>query len=536
MKELNDDEREELRTFEATVQAAEGELRKIIPRIAEARRLFMTDPSDEGAKQALVAIEEEGAVVLERHDKALKRMMELVELTDDELDAYEAATRVGDASPRYRRETLTAEQVPTTDFDVDMLLAGSLDKLLNLIPASTLRQFGELPPLSLPGPDSDGLLSVVKGVRPESEYPTIHRLAQGIQVCKALLARSPTYDMFAGASLVPQIARLGDRLDLLAGIPGAKKRIRSLWQGPSAEVDSTLFELLVGAGCANMGGSVEFLDPERGKTPDLRCHDPYPLVVECKRKRVLTEYEISEERVMRALFVRLDASARKSGIWGTFRLHLTVDSQAAPIDEIVANLLRMRFAGGNGLEVVHPWGKIALVESPRLASLGGLTRPFSPVMLEQVFGWNSDLAEWDGMVCRIRNFQEPAIDLAQEPIGLLWSNSSEQAVKKRSWGPMTAMKEAIEQIPPGEFGVPYVAYQEGARREIADMRTFNFSDWMKESSHPASIRVPLARIIRFYPRPLNHGAPDFIESTVSFVPDYADDALPKMLPSTVVVR
>jgi hypothetical protein len=146
-----------------------------------------------------------------------------------------------------------------------------------------------------------------------------------------------------------------------------------------------------------------------------------------------------------------------------------------------------------------------------------------------------DLAEWGGLVCRVRNHAESIVDVVEEPVGLLWANNSEQAIKKRSWGPMSTLDEAIEQIAPGEFGVPYFAYQEGARSAIADMRTFNFSE-LKECSHPANIRVPLARIVRLYPRPLNHGAPDLIESSMSFIPDYADDSRPGLFPSTVIVR
>ncbi|MGN4154870.1 hypothetical protein ACS0Y3_31385, partial [Burkholderia gladioli] len=405
-----------------------------------------------------------------------------------------------------------------------------------LMPASTLEEYRTLESGSPWRRGTDGLLSIVKGVVPESEYPQIHRFAQGIGESRALLTNDPDYDMFAGASLIPQIARLAERLEVLSEIPGAMKRIRSLWRGPSKDVDSTMFELLVAAGCAIKGRSVEFLEPQGGKTPDLRCHDPYPLVIECKRKRVLTEYEITEERAMRELFNKLETGAREAGMWGTFSLHLSVESKTAPTDEIVARLLQMRLAGDSDKTAIESWGTAAYTESARLVEIGDQTRIYSPVMLNAIFSWNSDLAEWDGLVCRVANHAELVVDMAEEPIGLLWVNSSEQAIKKRSWGPMSTLNEAIEQIPPGEFGIPYIAYQEGARSTIADMRTFNFSEWLKGCSHPANIRVPLGRIVRLYPRPLDHGAPDFIESSMSFIPDYGDNVLPEMFPSNVIVR
>ncbi|MEK0386323.1 hypothetical protein [Burkholderia pseudomallei] len=535
MKTLNEVDKEALHALSAAADEAKRELDSIVPLIADARRVFARNPMDDDAKREMKRLEEEGATANRRLHDAVERMKALLELTDDELDAIEAQGKTGDVPPRYRRDELTADLVPT-DGHVDALLARSFEKLLELIPATKLTEYRTLGPSVPWRMETDGLLSIVKGVRPESEFPRIHRFAQCVRECDALLANDLSYDMFAGASLIPQIARLAERIDVLSHIPGAMKRIKSLWRGSSKEVDSTIFELLVAAGCAVKGRSVEFLDPGSGKTPDLRCHDPYPLVIECKRKRVLTEYEITEERAMRDLFRKLEVGARKAGMWGTFSVHLSVEWRNTPADEVVACLLRLRFAGESAKNVTYEWGDVAYMESPRNVAIGGNTPMYSPAMLQAVFGWNSDLAEWDGLACRIGNYGESIVDLAEEPVGLLWVNSSEQAIKKRSWGPMATLSEAIEQIPPGEFGVPYVAYQEGARSAIADMRTFNFSDWLKECSHPANIRVPLGRIVRLYPRPLNHGAPDFIESAMSFIPDYGDDVLPELLPSTVIVR
>jgi hypothetical protein len=535
MKSLNDDDKVALRALEKEADDVMRELGPIMHRIADARRIFAGAPSDE-ARRKMEAVEEEGAVANERFHKITERMGALLELTDDELEAINDHRKSGDAPPRYRREELTADRVAPAGESVDALLARSFDRLISLMPPTKLNEYLALES----GPPwlkaNDGLLSIVKGVVPESEYPQIHRFAQCVRESNALLSNDTSYDMFAGASLIPQIARLAERLGVLSEIPGAMKRIRSLWRRPSEEVDSTMFELLVAAGCAVKGRSVEFLEPRGGKTPDLRCHDPYPLVIECKRKRALTEYEIAEERAMRKLFDKLDAGARGTGMWGTFSLHLFVEARSAPIDEIVARLLQLRFAGNSNERETFSWGTAAYTESVRLVSIGSHTRMYSPVMLKTIFAWNSDLSEWDGVVCRIRNYKESVADVAEEPVGLLWVNSSEQAIKKRSWGPMSALSEAIEQITPGEFGILCVAYQEGARSAIADMRTFNFAEWLKESNHPANIRVPLARIFRLYPRPLEHGAPDFIESSMSFIPDYGDDVLPGLFPSTVIVR
>ncbi|WP_211442440.1 hypothetical protein [Collimonas humicola] len=535
MKPLNDDNKNALQALTTEADAAKRELESIMRGIADARRIFARNPSDE-SRRKMEEQEKEGSAANDRFNKIVESMATLLELTEEELEATDATETSGDDPPRYHREQLTADQVAPTGEDVGVLLARSFDRLLRLIPKSTLSEYqaSELDAPWLKG--TNGLISIVKGVAPESEYPQKHRFAQCVGESRAWLMNAPGYDMFAGASLIPQIARLAERLDVLLEIPGAKKRVRSLWQGSSRDVDSTMFELLVAAGCAAKGRSVEFLEPSGEKTPDLRCHDPYPLVIECKRKRVLTEYELIEERAMRELFGKLDARAREAGMWGTFSLHLSVESRAAPVDEIITCLLQMRFASDSNGRAIYSWGTATYTESDRLVNIGCQTRMYSPMMLNAVFDWNSDLAEWDGLVCRVGNYEESVVDMAEEPVGLLWTNSSEQAIKKRSWGPMSTLREAIEQIPPGEFGIPYVAYQEGARSAIADMRTFNFAEWLKESSHPANIRVPFARIFRLYPRPLEHGAPDFIESSMNFIPDYGDNILPGLFPSTVIVH
>lgn len=534
MKSLNDDDIDAYQALAAEADAVKRDLGPIMLRIADARRTFFGIPSDE-ARRKMEEAEEEGATTRNRLHDITERMVALLELTEEELEEFDAGEKTGDTSPRYRREELTADEVPSGGY-VDAMLERSFDRLLGLVPESKLNEYRTLESGAPWFKETDGLLSMVKGVVPESENPRIHRFAQCIRESHALLTNDPSYDMFAGASLIPQIARLAERLEVLSEIPGAMNRIQSLWRGPSREVDSTIFELLVAAGCAVKGRSVEFLEPQGGKTPDLRCHDPYPLVIECKRKRVLTEYEISEERVMRKLFDKLDAGARKAGMWGKFSLHLSIESLAAPVDEIVECLLQIRSAGTSSASAALSWGTAAYTESARLVKIGGNTLMYSPVMLNTVFEWNCDLAAWDGLVCRVENHKESVADIAVEPVGLLWVNSSEQAIKKRSWGPMSTLNEAIGQIPPGEFGIPYVAYQEGARSAIADMRTFNFANRLKEHSHPANIRVPLVRLIRFYPRPLEHGAPDFIENSIRFIPNYADDALPELFPSTVVVH
>lgn len=54
-----------------------------------------------------------------------------------------------------------------------------------------------------------------------------------------------------------------------------------------------------------MGREVEFISTTSEKSPDIRCHDPYPLVIECKKQASLSNYEAAEETIMRRLFLLL---------------------------------------------------------------------------------------------------------------------------------------------------------------------------------------------------------------------------------------
>ncbi len=126
------------------------------------------------------------------------------------------------------------------------------------------------------------------------------------------------------------------------------------------------------------------------------------------------------------------------------------------------------------------------------------------------------------------------VDEIQESVALLWTNTSDRAISKRSWGPTDIFGDATNQIPPGEFGMIYVAYQEGTREQIADLRTQNFMERIREWRHSASIRIPISVLIRLYPRPLNEGQPDLIENAVYLVSgEYGEPALTSEFPAAV---
>ena len=150
------------------------------------------------------------------------------------------------------------------------------------------------------------------------------------------------------------------------------------------------------------------------------------------------------------------------------------------------------------------------------------------------FGWSSDLPEWDGICCSVDTGGEPIVDRVRAPIALIWKNVAANALRKRTWAPTNLFGKASLQVPPGEFGLVYVNYNEGGRSEVADMRVEAFGERIQDFEHSAKIRIPIAVLSRLYPRPLKEGQPDLIESGVRYVSStYGDPSLFKLYPTRI---
>jgi hypothetical protein len=78
-----------------------------------------------------------------------------------------------------------------------------------------------------------------------------------------------------------------------------------------------------------------------------------------------------------------------------------------------------------------------------------------------------------------------------------------------------------------------VAYQEGTRAQIADLRTESFVERIREWSHSGSIRIPIAFLTRLYPRALDDGKADLIENGVRLCSEYGEPLLFEDFPTIV---
>jgi hypothetical protein len=516
------------------MDAADTALKASFPALDAARRRYARSRSPED-KQTLEAAQAETGALFEVYKALLGAIRDMLGITEDELAEIEAERVSG--SHHIPRAALTADRIePTADLwsqigDAVQTVEALLPKgWLDEEPADSAR----LDPLFGP----DGVLSITKGLRPESEMPAIHRFRQAVYTARDYRDGHMAYDHFAGATQAPTIVQLAAQLTNLRAVGGdVEQRLSRLWTGPGPGVDATALELFTAAGCAARGRKIAFLPETKDKSPDLTCEDPFPLVIECKRQAPLSDYEIGEERLMRALFIRLRQLTRARGVAGAFELRLTVEAKDLDLDDVAAAIFRQRLAAHAERPLAYPWGTVAFRELPRRGVLPEETRAYSPTMLEKVFGWNTDLPEWDGLVCSIANAKGGSVLDVQSPVGLLWSNAAPEAMRKRTWAPANLFGSATSQIVPGATGIVYVAYVEGARAEAADMRVAAYEERLREWEHGGDIRVPISVLCRLYPRPLEEGEPDLIESSVRLVSSvYGDPSFFDDFPSNVFTQ
>ena len=126
-----------------------------------------------------------------------------------------------------------------------------------------------------------------------------------------------------------------------------------------------------------------------------------------------------------------------------------------------------------------------------------------------MFGIDLQTDEFDGICAVVKNNQFPIVDRAELPFLMRWTSNSKIAFEKKLRTVMSLWIEAVGQIPTGEAGLIYIAYEEGHRPSLADART----DAIRDLCHDIyfnrrAISVPMTVISRFLPNTLFEGRPD----------------------------
>lgn len=356
---------------------------------------------------------------------------------------------------------------------------------------------------------------VCVGTKPETDGP--QRFARMLLLTHDHLNKRMDLDFFSAATLVPELAVLGDSLDEIKSLgPEAMKKLATLPLMTEDEVCSAVYELLVGAACVRRGLDVTMIPENRSrKVPDYRIDNLHqlPAVIECKRRRGLTAYELREAAYVERLHGAVRQDMRGRGVYGSLEVAFGV-----PLDSVAcadfAAVVRNVVAKVDQAEPTRTsWGTLTFRSLPYRRSVM-LTRLYSPDFLEEVFGWAVVQDQWDGLLCEVEAPSSIGVELFTAPLCLKWRSESEEALTKKARGIKSLWLRAISQIPDGEMGFIYVAYPEGSRASIADARTRQIMKELNEVWHRWSVRAPATVVSRLYGRALGVGCPDLIENVL----------------------
>lgn len=495
------------------LEEVKSKLDDLTPIISALRKEFFAPDATEEIKQNLKDAEEKGQQLLDKLGSLTDQLQELLGIPEEALKAIEESEINAGAADHYDRASLSSQKIKPTS-DIDAILPKALEEIIKIVDKKWLQQEKEkkyrLDDEFLRNP-----LSIVRGVRLESEISPVHKFAKGILVSEDYMAAHSGYDFFAGALLIPQLVSLATKLPALSDVTGnVQERVDALWKSSSEISDATTYELLVASSCAIKGRKIELLETTHEKSPEMRVHDyGFPMIIECKRKQILTAYEKAEESHMRKLYYVLSGACQKKGLSGIFILDSKIECAKLPVDEIVECGTRQRLSYSPRKPTVYAWGSIAFKELPDMIDMTTI-KLYSPDFLLRIFGWNFDMPMHDGIICSVEEPDNIFVNRVKDPLALIWTVSSEEAIKKRARTVSSLYAQAIKQVPLGESGIIYVCYQEGTRPEVADNRTKYLEKELKAWYHQAGIRIPIAFITRLYPRPLAGGQPDLIESTL----------------------
>jgi hypothetical protein len=178
---------------------------------------------------------------------------------------------------------------------------------------------------------------------------------------------------------------------------------------------------------------------------------------------------------------------------------------------VISAAVRQRLAPSPQNPTTYAWGRIAFIPLNRRISVPQ-TRLYSPNFLSNLFGWSSDLPEFDGIICQVQTPKSLLLHEARDPLALMWANESQLVMLRRTRTTSALFGDAVQQIPAGEVGIIYMCYQEGDREPVADRRTALLRQQLEAWTHNQYIRVPATVVTRLIPRALGDGAPDIVET------------------------
>ncbi|MCA1577701.1 MAG: hypothetical protein LC794_10120 [Acidobacteria bacterium] len=343
----------------------------------------------------------------------------------------------------------------------------------------------------------------------------IHQYAYALMLARDNLAGRENYDIYSGAFLVPFIAKLCSLIDPLREAKSGFDKLDELRLAPSGEIPSRLYELIVGGRCVLMGRDVEFLPADPAEvTPDLRILNlGFPAVVECKMQSRLSAHEKLEFVTMQELFSALAMGPHR--LIGILSIVSTV-----PLEDVgIKALLEASLKCVGGIDpyqsIIEAWGTISFAPLDPTIELREPTRIYSPDFLEAVFGWDFETTDYDGICALIRNNRSITVLRAELPFCLRWRSEAEKSLDRKARSLASQLSEAFYQVPVGEAGFVYVAYEETHRAAIADCRTQKFLDQIAQwEIRKRGINPQLVVLNRLFLSASHEGRPNLVENAI----------------------
>lgn len=373
-------------------------------------------------------------------------------------------------------------------------------------------------------------ICVIGGARFNPRPSTVNEFALALTMAEDHLSKRVDYDFFAGAMVVPQVAKLGSKLKTVLRVGGdVKGKIQELLRHPGGDPSNTVFELLTAAAFHEKGYDPSFVPTGRSKTPDIAVTlGDVECYVECKRKARFSGYESDEAIRMLAVFERVREQISKT-ISGVFDLRFFWLSEEIPVSSIVDACVKATHHVGS---VYYSWGSCVFKPLPEQLEVSA-TRLYSPRYIHDITGYEMDGCQQDGLVLQVAGSNEFEVDCATHPLAITWTSLSVKARERKARAVAALFGKAVSQFPSKSIGFPYICYVENNGDSLADMRTMNLIDELEDSYHRASIAVPATFVSRLYAVPDEHGNPNLIENAMQFraayFPDFSDLDFPTLI-------
>lgn len=505
-----------------------------VSQIAAAVKLQVRSGEGRGPSELVKRLMLEAAEISKQREPLLQQLQEVAGVTEEELLAFEReelSEKLPFSQSMWRDQILQSRAT----VDLDELAAEALHRLSVRVSPTWLREQAEYP-FRLDETFTRRPVHIVNGIRVNDCMSKTgqNRFAQMMLLCKDHLDKRIDLDFFSASLLIPELAALGNSLEEIESLgPEGIRKLEDLQKLAPDAVSATVFELLVGSACIAKGTAAELLpETKDSKVPDLRLHGfgGVPVVIECKRRLGLGEYELREAALIEQLYENSAQWFRERGIYGCIEASFIHEVEQVKQEDWTAAVRQAVRAGRSS----HDWGEVRFVELPAVRAIE-FTRIYSQSFLEAAYGWQAYEEDWDGILCEVNPTDSLGIELVRRPICLKWKSTSEVAMLKKARGITSLWHRAMKQIPPGEIGFIYIAYPEGARTQLADERTKHILETLPEVSHEWYVQVPATVISRLYPRALGEGRPDLIENVLPGVAPGEEHWL-KYLPHLVFAR